>query len=161
MCNEGNVPASYSKTKLKITNMKTVKSLLATALIAISLSSFAGEDPKSQRLTMDYALQTYIEAITSGKVKAFAEILDNDVKFTVNRGKKIINYSRSEMLSMMKSTENVSQNCLTEHAIVQQSATQAIVKVTMKYDAFSKVNYVTMAETNKGWKITNVSSEFL
>ncbi len=145
----------------KITNMKTLKSLLATALIAISLSSFAGEDPKSQKLTMDYALQTYIEAITSGKVKAFAEILDSDVKFTVNRGKKIINYSRSEMLSMMKSTENISQNCVTEHSIVQQSTTQAIVKVTMKYDSFSRINYVTMAETNKGWKITNVSSEFV
>lgn len=110
---------------------------------------------------MDYALKTYIDAIASGKVKGFAEILDNDVKFTVTRGEKIVNYSRSEMVASLKGSENISQNCVTEHAIVEQSATQAIVKVTMKYDAFSRINYVTMAQTNKGWKITNVSSVFL
>ncbi|MBC7914797.1 MAG: nuclear transport factor 2 family protein [Pyrinomonadaceae bacterium] len=110
---------------------------------------------------MDYALKTYIDAITAGKVKGFAEILDNDVKFTVTRGEKIINYSRTEMLNSLKLSQNITQNCVTEHTIVEQNPTQAIVKVSMKYDAFSRINYVTMAQTNKGWKITNVSSVFV
>ncbi|MFD2160780.1 nuclear transport factor 2 family protein [Paradesertivirga mongoliensis] len=141
--------------------MKTIQTLLAATFMVLSLNSFATEDPKSQKLGMDYALKTYIDAIASGKVKGFAEILDSDVKFTVTRGEKIINYSKSEMLSSLKNSENISQNCQTDHTIVEQSATQAIIKVTMKYDAFSRINYVTMAQTSKGWKITNVSSVFI
>lgn len=141
--------------------MKTIQTLLAATFMVLSLNSFAIEDPKSQKLGMDYALKTYIDAIASGKVKGFAEILDNDVKFTITRGEKIINYSKSEMLSSLKSSENISQNCQTNYAIVEQGPTQAIIKVTMKYDVFSRINYVTMAQTSKGWKITNVSSVFV
>jgi hypothetical protein len=141
--------------------MKTLKALLAATFMALSICTFAGEDPNSQNLSMDYALKTYINAFTSGKVKGFSEILDSDVKFTVARGQKIVSYSKSEMLNIMRNSENITQNCITDYSIVEQSATQAIVKVNMKYDSFSKVNYVTMAQTKKGWKITNVSSEFV
>jgi hypothetical protein len=141
--------------------MKTLKSTLAVTLIIFSLTAFSNDDPKSQKLTMDYALKTYIDAISQGKVKGFAEILDSDVKFTVTRGETIVNYSRSEMLTEMKNSENVAQNCQTDYAIVEQNPSQAIVKVTLKYEAFSRINYVTMAQTNKGWKITNVSSVFV
>jgi DNA-binding TFAR19-related protein (PDSD5 family) len=65
------------------------------------------------------------------------------------------------MLTEMKNSENVAQNCQTDYAIVEQNPSQAIVKVTLKYEAFSRINYVTMAQTNKGWKITNVSSVFV
>ncbi|HEX8577881.1 MAG TPA: nuclear transport factor 2 family protein [Flavobacterium sp.] len=140
--------------------MKAIKTLLAAALMVFSLNSFANEEPQSQKLKMDYALKTYIDAISLGKIKGLSEILDNDVKFTVTRGEKIVNYSKSEMLNSLKGSENISQNCTTDYSIIEQSATQAIVKVIMKYDAFSKVNYVTMSQTNKGWKITNVSSVF-
>lgn len=142
--------------------MKTFKSFLAASvLILVTVTSFAKDEPTSQRLSMGFALKTYIDAISSGKIKPFAEILDNDVKFTVTRGEKIINYSRSEMLASMKASANIVQNCTTDYSIVEQNPTQAIVKVTMKYDAFSRINYVTMAQTSKGWKITNVSSVFL
>lgn len=141
--------------------MKTLRTLLAATLMVLSLASFANEEPKTQKLSMDYALKTYIDAVASGKVKGFADVLDNDVKFTTTRGEKTVNYSRSEMLNAIKSSENISQNCAVDHSFIEQGATQAIAKVTMKYDTFSRVNYVTLSQTNKGWKITNVSTVFL
>lgn len=141
--------------------MKTLRSLLAATCMVLSLCSFVNQEPSVNKLSLDYALKTYVDAISSGKVKAFAEILDSEVKFTVTHGEKIINYNRSQMLDWMKSTENVIQNCITDYSVVEQNATQAIIKVTMKYEAFSRINYVTMAQTNKGWKITNVSSVFV
>jgi len=142
--------------------MKTLKSILAACVLTLfAVASFAKDEPVSQKLSMDFALKTYIDAISSGKIKPFAEILDSDVKFTVTRGEKIINYSRSEMLSSMKASANIVQNCITDFSIVEQNPAQAIIKVTMKYDAFSRINYVTMAQTSKGWKITNVSSVFV
>jgi hypothetical protein len=145
----------------KFTIMKTLTSIAATLLMVVSFSSFANEEPAVQKLTMDYALKTYIDAMTSGKVKGFAEILDSDVKFTITHGEKIVNYNRAEMLGAMKGTENVVQNCSTDYTIVEQNNNQAIVKVIMKYDTFTRINFVTMAQTKKGWKITNVSSAFV
>lgn len=141
--------------------MKALKTVIAVFLVALSTSTFANQEPESSKISMDHAVKTYIDAIASGKVKGFTEILDNNVKFTITRGEKIISYSRSEMLSFLKNSENITQNCITEHALVEQNALQAIIKVTMKYDTFSRVNYVTMAQTKKGWKITNVSSAFI
>lgn len=141
--------------------MKALKTVIAVFVVAFSASAFANQEPESSKTSMDHAVKTYIDAIASGKVKGFAEILDNNVKFTITRGEKIISYSRSEMLSFLKNSENITQNCVTEHALVEQNALQAIIKVTMKYDTFLRVNYVTMAQTQKGWKITNVSSAFI
>ena len=141
--------------------MKTLKTLIVAALLSLSFNSFASEDPNTQKLSMNYALKTYIDAITEGKVKGFAEILDNDVKFTVTIGQKIVNYTRSEVLNSLNQTLNINQNCVTEHTIVEQNPSQVIVKVSMKYDAFTRINYVSMAQTSKGWKITNVSSVFI
>lgn len=140
--------------------MKTIKLLSAAILIAFSFS-FITQEPDAEKLRMDYAVKAYIDAISSGKVKAFAEIVDKDAKFTISRGEKIINYTRSEMLGFMKNSENVVQNCETDYTVVEQTSSQAIVKVTMKYEAFSRINYITIAQTNNGWKITNVSTVFV
>lgn len=143
--------------------MKTLKILSATLLFLVSMSarSFASDEPNTiSKLSMDYALKTYIDAVSLGKIKGFSDVLDNDVKFTVTRGDKIINYSKFDMVNSLKNTTNVKQNCSTTYNVVEQNNSQAVVKVTMKYDGFSKINYVTLANTTRGWKITNVSSSF-
>ena len=126
----------------------------------VSFSSFADELNSSNKLSIDFALKSYLDAVSEGKVKGFSDILDNDVKFTISRGEKIVNYSKSEMLTSLKSSEGIKQNCHTEFQILEKTLTQSIVKVTQKYDEFTRVNFVTFNNTPKGWKITNVSSSF-
>lgn len=128
--------------------------------MVITIGSYADELNTSNKLSIDYALKSYLDAVSEGKIKGFADVLDGDVKFTVTRGEKIVNYSKSEMLSSLKSSEGVKQNCTTEYAIVEQNSTQTIVRVTQKYDEFTRINFVTFNNTSKGWKITNVSSSF-
>ncbi|WP_242691449.1 nuclear transport factor 2 family protein [Desertivirga arenae] len=140
--------------------MKTLKTLLTAFLMVITIGTFADELNTSNKLSIDYALKSYLDAVSEGKIKGFADVLDGDVKFTVTRGEKIVNYSKSEMLSSLKSSEGVKQNCTTEYAIVEQNSTQTIVRVTQKYEEFTRINFVTFNNTSKGWKITNVSSSF-
>jgi len=140
--------------------MKILKNIATTCLVALSISAFAKDEPASKKLSIDYALKTYISAFSEGKIKELPGVLDNDVKFTVTRGDQIVNYTRSEILSSIKPSENIQQNCITDYAIVDQNPNQAIVKVTMKYETFKKINFVTMSNTAKGWKITNVSSSY-
>jgi len=140
--------------------MKAFKSILATLLLLslIITTGYAKVDKES--LTMDYAIKTYIGAVSQGKVKGIEDILDRNVKFTLAQGSKVINYNRAEMISSLKVSENINQNCKTDYSIIEKGEAQSIVKVTMTYENFSKVNYVTISNTDEGWKITNVSSVF-
>lgn len=141
--------------------MKALKTIIVAFCLVFSFNAFAKDDgAKDQKLSMNYAVQTYIDAVTQGKVKGLTDVLDNDVKFTLNQGQKIFNFDKSQMLNVLKATENIQQNCKTDYSIVEQNDNQSIVKVTMRYDAFTRINYVTIGHTNNGWKITNVSSVF-
>ncbi|MGV3706541.1 MAG: nuclear transport factor 2 family protein [Arcticibacter sp.] len=141
--------------------MKTIKLLTTAFLFIISLSSFGKDENNTEKLKMDYAVKTYIEAVTHGKVKGLSDVLESDAKFTLTQGEKIIRFSRYETLSSLKNNEGIHQNCSSDYKIMEIDAAQAIVKVTLKYDTFSKVNFLSLANTKKGWKITNVSTSFV
>lgn len=141
--------------------MKTLKSLTAALLIILSANAFAiADETKNNKLQMDYAINTYVEAMSNGKIKELPSVLDPDVKFTTSKGNEIKHYSKTEMLESLKSYENIVQNCQTDYKLIESGAAQAIVKVTMKYETFSKVHLLTLNNTAKGWKIVSVSSSF-
>ena len=141
--------------------MKTLKTIATAFLIALSLSSFAEDGTAKEKLEMNYALNAYIQAVTDGKIGGLLEVLDKNVKFTSTRGENIISHGRTEMLGILKTTENVKQNCVTQFNVVESTPSAGVVKVTMKYDGFSKVSYLSLANTTKGWKITSVSTSFI
>lgn len=141
--------------------MKALKTIILAFCITFSFSAFSKDDgAKDQKFSMNYAVQTYIDALTQGKIKGFGDVLDNNVKFTLTQGEKVVSFNRNEMMEALKGTENLQQNCKTDYSIVEQNDAQSIVKVTMRYDVFTRINYVTITHTDKGWKITNVSSVF-
>jgi hypothetical protein len=141
--------------------MKTLKALTAAVLIVISSSAFATDNEKNEKATINYTLQKYIGALSYGKINGISEVLDPQAQFTVTGMNKTIHYNTAQILSSLKGLKNVQQNCLTSYNIIELNPTQAIVKVTMKYDAFSRVDFVNIANTSDGWKITNASTSFL
>ncbi|MES2873937.1 MAG: nuclear transport factor 2 family protein [Bacteroidota bacterium] len=141
--------------------MKTLKTITAALLIAFSFSSFAADGTAKEKLEMNYALKVYIDAFTVGKIAPLPEVLDKNVKFTSTRGENIMSHGRTEILHILQSTENVKQNCVTEYNVVESTPSASVVKVTMKYDGFSKISYLNLANTTKGWKITSVSTSFI
>jgi len=140
--------------------MKTLKSLTAALLVVLSASAFATDNISNNKLQADYAVNTYINAVSNGNLEGLAEVLDNGVKFTSARGTEIISHNKSEVLNSLKANTNVKQNCETDYSMVEVNPSMAVVKVSMKYAEFTKISFVTMANTSGGWKITNVSSSF-
>ncbi|WP_374163856.1 nuclear transport factor 2 family protein [Arcticibacter sp. MXS-1] len=140
--------------------MKTFKSLAAAFMILFSVSAFAADESANSKSKMESAVGTYIDAMNNGKLKELASLLDPGAKYTISRGDAVLNYSKGEFLETLKPHENVVQNCKTDYKLIEFSPAQSIVKVTMKYDSFSKVNFVTFSNTAKGWKITNISTSF-
>jgi hypothetical protein len=112
------------------------------------------------KLTQTYAVNTYVDAMTRGRLSGLNDVLDNSASFSMVRGKQVLSYGKKQMLDYFKSNRNTEQICTTSTSIVESNASIAIVKVDMKYTDFTRSNYVTIANTGNGWKITNVYSTF-
>lgn len=141
--------------------MKTLKSTIAIlALLFVGVTAKATIHTDEENMSKNYAINTYIDAMTRGKAAGMNEVLDPTVKFTILRGKNVLSFSKKDMLDYLKSNKDVEQNCTTDTEILQNDADQSVIKVDMKYDGFVRSNYVTLANTGNGWKIINVYSVF-
>ncbi|TWR27345.1 nuclear transport factor 2 family protein [Mucilaginibacter pallidiroseus] len=143
--------------------MKTIKSIvLGLALLVVcgtSVNATAIID-KNDGLTKTYAVNTYVNAMTRGKLDGFNDVLDKSARFSMLRGKQVLNFDKKEMMQYMQKGKNVSQACTTSTSIVESNDDAAVIRVDMQYDNFVRSNYLTIANTGNGWKITKVYSVF-
>lgn len=142
-----------------------MKTTLKTTIIALLLTvtyqfTKAATPNVNEKLTMRYAIAAYVNAFAHGRFEGLSEVIDDSAKFTQTRGQKIMSFSKNQILENFKGLENVEQNCKTTSRIVENTSNLVVYKIQMKYDGFSRVNYVTMTDTGAGWKITNVSTVF-
>ncbi|WP_184548897.1 nuclear transport factor 2 family protein [Mucilaginibacter sp. FT3.2] len=141
--------------------MKTLKSIIAAlALIIVCGVAKANVKVEGDNLTRNFAINTYIDAMTRGKVQGLGDVVDQSAKFNLLRGKNVLSFTKSEMIESVKANKNTEQNCTTSTTVMESNADMAVVKVDMQFDGFVRTNYVTVANTGKGWKITNVYSVF-
>jgi hypothetical protein len=155
---------SYSyKTKhnnLNFNIMKTLKSiLLGVALLAVG-TAVRANNTNDGTLTENHAINTYVDAMTRGKLQGLNDVLDQSAQFSMLRGKTVLSFSKKQMLDFLQANKNTEQTCTTSTSVVESNANIAVVKVDMKYEGFVRSNYVTIANTGNGWKITNVYSVF-
>jgi len=147
--------------KLNRNIMKTLKSTIAIlALLFVGITAKAANNTDEGNMSKNYAVNTYIDAMTRGKAEGMNEVLDPTVKFTMLRGNKVISFTKKQVLDNLKTDKDVEQNCVTDSEILQNDADQSVIKVDMKYDGFIRSNYVTLANTGNGWKIISVYSVF-
>ena len=141
--------------------MKTVRTIIiAAALFTVCTAAKATFRYDEGSLSKNFAVNTYVDAMTHGKLNGFNEALDPTVKFTMLRGTHMMSYTKAEMLNYLKENKNVEQTCTTSTQVVENDANVSVIKVDMQFDGFVRSNYVTLANTGNGWKITNVYSVF-
>jgi len=134
--------------------------MLGLAMLAFcgAVNAKTNDDGK---LTKNYAINTYVDAMTRGKLNGFNEVLDKSAAFNMVRGKQVLSFDKKQMLDYLQSNKNTEQQCTTSTSVVESNASIAIIKVDMKYENFTRSNYITIAHTGNGWKITNVYSVFV
>ncbi|WP_158827157.1 nuclear transport factor 2 family protein [Mucilaginibacter lacusdianchii] len=141
--------------------MKTLNSFLFAALLFIStFAAKASDKPDAAKLSKNYAINTYVSAICQGKLAGLGDVIEDCAKFSILRGNKVVSCDKEQMIKFMKENANVRQDCTTSTSVVEANADITVVKVDMQYSHFVRSNYVTLANTGNGWKITNVHSVF-
>lgn len=140
--------------------MKTLKSLVLGVALLLACGAVKANTITEDKPNVNYAINTFVDAMTRGKISGLNDVLDKSAEFSMLRGKTMLSYNKKEMLDFFNSNKNIEQTCTTSTSIVESTANVTIVKVAMKYDDFVRNNYVTIANTSNGWKITNVYSVF-
>ena len=142
--------------------MKTLKSIILglVTVLTVGAASAKSTNPANERTSINYAVSAYVNAATHGQIGALNDVVDNNFKFSMLRGKSMVSYNKAQLLESFSATENVEQDCKTSVSINENNADMTVVKVSMQYKAFTRVNYVTLANTSEGWKITNIYSVF-
>jgi hypothetical protein len=140
--------------------MKTLKSVTLALALLIACNFAKAKDVPNENLTKTHAINTYVDAMTRGRISDLNQVLDGSAKFSMQRGKSIMRFTKKEMTEYFKNQKNIEQTCTTSTQIVEENADAAVVRVDMDFGHFTRSNYITMANTGSGWKITNVYSVF-
>jgi hypothetical protein len=140
--------------------MKTLKSFILGLALVVACTAAKATDEPTAKSSQIHAINAYLDAMTRGKVNALNDVTDQSAKFSILRGKSIMSFTKKEMTDYLKSEKNIEQTCTTTTSIVENNADMAVIKVDMKFENFTRSNYVTVANTGSGWKITNVYSVF-
>ncbi|WP_183567893.1 nuclear transport factor 2 family protein [Mucilaginibacter sp. SP1R1] len=141
--------------------MKTLKSImLGLALLIVCSAAKANTYTDGDNLTKTFVINTYIDAMTHGKIKGLSDVIDQDAKFSMLRGKTLLNFTKSEMIESLNASKNIDQACTTTTTTVESNDALAVIKVDMQFDGFVRSNFVTISNTSDGWRITNVYSVF-
>ncbi len=111
-------------------------------------------------LTENDVINTYVSAMTQGDLTGINAVLDKGATFSMLQANKVVNISKDDMLAFLKSTQGVQQDCVTTSSVIESNANNSVVRVDMQYGEHVRSNYVTMVNTENGWKITDVYTIF-
>lgn len=115
--------------------MKIFKLIALSLCLVLAYGSVEASQPDSKtKLTSNFTMQAYVDAMQYGKLKGFSEVVEENAKFTLQRGDKVITQTKCEVLKALKKQENIEQNCQVSQSIIQSLPNQMIMQVDMKYD---------------------------
>ncbi len=139
--------------------MKTLKSIvLGLALLVVSTIANAANKPATV-LTKNDVLNIYVNAVVHGKLDGLDAVLDDNVKFVMQRGDNETILNKKNILESFKSSENMEQGCTYTTTVVKDTKDGMIVKLEMKYDGYIRTNLITISSHHAEFKIIKIENQ--
>lgn len=140
--------------------MKTTIATIATAFIMMtSFSSFAAKkvNPLKDLNSMNI-IATYLEAATTGSIEYNKFLFSEDFEYrnTVNN----TCYNKKTYTNYLKANEGLKFNCETTYEILDESGKACVAKAIMKFDNFTRIDYITLNHSQDGWKVSKVVTTY-
>jgi len=134
--------------------MKILK--LTIAVIALLFIGVAA-NASSKKVTSNDVVNTYINAISTGKTQGLDGILDSEMQFNTKRGDNITTIDKNSFLDFLEKNGSSAAPLNTSTTVMQEDDNMQKIKVEFKYDGFVRSDVLTLNHTN-GWVITNITS---
>ncbi|KGE13608.1 nuclear transport factor 2 family protein [Sphingobacterium deserti] len=141
--------------------MKTTCITIATALIImmISLNGFSAIAANPLKdVTSAKVITTYLEATTLGSTDMNNFLFADDFEYrnTVNGDR----FTKKAYSNFLKSHKGIKFDCQTTYEILDQSGQACVAKATMQFKNFTRIDYITLCQTQDGWKVTKVVTSY-
>lgn len=140
--------------------MKKILTSIATAFLMIaSLASFAAEKANPlKNVTSAKIMNSYLEATTLGGTDLNKFLFAADFDYTNSANGD--HFNRKEYTDFLKAHKGVKFDCETTYEILDESGQACVAKATMKYKNFTRVDYITLNQSEDGWKISKVVTSY-
>ncbi|MBD1432671.1 hypothetical protein H8B06_07540 [Sphingobacterium sp. DN00404] len=140
--------------------MKTTITTIATAFIMMtSFCSYAAEKVNPLKdLNSVNIIRTYLEAATAGSI-AFNKFLfseDFEYQNTANN----LRYNKKTYTNFLKTNKGLKFNCETTYEMLDECGKACVAKAIMKFDNFTRVDYITLNHSQDGWKVSKVVTTY-
>jgi len=142
--------------------MKTLITLISTAVLTF-LSSMILANTKAEPikfLKAESIIDHYIDATTNGETSLLKYLFTEDFKFSSPNNSNKEQVTRSTYIKHLKGTKGLKLDVTTSYTFVEKNNDCSIVRVESKFEKFSKYEYVTLCNTNEGWKIRNIVATY-
>lgn len=101
----------------------------------------------------------YVEALTTGNIEYNKHLFTSDFEYRNTANNEVV--SRSKYINFLKENKGLKYNCITSYDILDQTGNTSVAKATMKFDHFTRVDYITMQQSQDGWKVSKVVTTYL
>lgn len=137
----------------------TIKTIVAAFIMITSFSSYAAEKVNPLKdLNSVNIIRTYLEAATAGSITfnkfLFAE--DFEYQNTANN----VCYNKKTYTNFLKANKGLRFNCETTYEMLDECGKACVAKAVMKFDTFTRVDYITLNHSQDGWKVSKVVTTY-
>ena len=140
--------------------MKTTLKTIAAALIMVtSLSSFASEKANPLKdVESDMVIGSYMDAVTVGSIDLNKFLFADDFQYSnVNNNDHA---GKKEYIKYLKASKGNKYDCKSSYDILSHDGKVCAAKVTMAFDNFTRVDYLTLNQGKDGWKVSKVETTY-
>jgi len=138
---------------------KTLTSAIAAALVFVSLNSFASS-PSSTTIeeTTKSMVETFVTSLVNCTVSYDKKMFANNFEYinTANNNK----LNKKQFLKLLEQNKGLEFDAKTSYEILEETNDICIAKSVCQFSDFSRVDYITLAKTGEGWKITKVMTTY-
>jgi len=138
---------------------KTLYTIAALFFILTSMSAFATAPNRSVILkSKAEVLNAYISAATLGNATWDKSLLAYDFLYiNTATGKE---YGRTAYSDFLKANKGLKFNCTISYEIINETDQRATAKAIMKFENFTRVDYITLHPRKRGWEIAKVVTTY-
>ncbi|ERJ58172.1 nuclear transport factor 2 family protein [Sphingobacterium paucimobilis] len=138
---------------------KTIATIATVFALVFGLNASAAEsaNPLKKLDSKEIAL-TYLQAISTGNTEYNKYLYTSDFEYSNAINNQT--FGRSQYLAFLNANKGLVYNCKTTYEIMDQTGNTAIGKATMKFEKFTRIDYITMVQSAEGWKVSKVVTTY-
>lgn len=141
--------------------MKTIITTTLTLCMSFTMfCSLAAEsaNPLKNRKTTEI-LAYYVEAITLGNLDFNNQLFTNDFEYqnTSNSPQKI---NKKTYVNYLKQNKGLKYDCKTTYHILDETSDTCIAKAVMKFEHFTRIDYITLRRGTENWQVSKVVTTY-